>query len=176
MARGWYAVRTLSGQEEKIKKKILRRLENNPLADRIYRIEIPVEEYEEKRGKERRKVKRKVFPGYLLIEMDYSDDLWAFLRTIPGIIPGGRYSRPIPLSDEEVQRLLKALGELKEIRQKAAVNLEVGDKIRVIEGPFSDFVGVVAAVYPDKGKVQVMVSIFGRAAPVELSFSQVEKV
>ncbi|NLZ39030.1 MAG: transcription termination/antitermination protein NusG [Firmicutes bacterium] len=174
MSKNWYVVHTYAGYENKVKTNLEKRVESMEMQDKIFRVLVPMEkEFEVKDGK-KRSVMKKVFPGYVLVEMIMTDDSWYVVRNTPGVTgfvgPG---SRPIPLSETEVNQILKQMGM---DEPKPKIDFEPGESVRVIEGPFADFVGSVEEVLPDRQKVKVLVSMFGRETPVELDFYQVEKL
>ena len=171
--RAWYAVHTYSGHENKVKTNIERRAESLGLKEKINRILVPVEEETRSRNGRRSTIKRKVFPGYVLIEMDLDDQTWYLVKNtigVTGFVSSG--NKPVPLQEKEVQNILEALEQkvpLTPVWQK-------GEVIRVTTGPFADFNGTIEEVNADKQKLKVLISIFGRDTPVELDFNQVERV
>ena len=170
--RAWYVINTYSGHENRVKVNLTRRIASMDVAERIFRVEVPTEEELEIRGGQRRQVQRKLLPGYVLAEMILDDDTWYVVRNTPGVTGFVGSEKPHPLPRSEV------LGILKQMRQEAPrvrVGFEVDDTVRVREGPFEDFMGQVDEINLDKGKVRVMISMFGRDTPVELDFLQVEK-
>ncbi|RQD76842.1 MAG: transcription termination/antitermination protein NusG [Candidatus Syntrophonatronum acetioxidans] len=174
MSKQWYVVHTYAGYENKVKTNLEKRVESMEMQDKIFRVLVPMEkEIETKNGKKRTAMK-KVFPGYVLVEMIMEDDSWYVVRNTPGVTgfvgPG---SKPVPLSQEEVQHILKQMG-VAEPRTRA--RFESGEQVRVLEGPFSNFIGVIKEVLLEKQKLKVLVSMFGRETPVELEFDQVEKM
>ncbi|NLM53085.1 MAG: transcription termination/antitermination protein NusG [Firmicutes bacterium] len=174
MEKNWYVVHTYAGYENKVKTNLEKRVESMEMQDKIFRVLVPMEkELEVKDGKKKTTLK-KVFPGYVLVEMIVTDDSWYVVRNTPGVTgfvgPG---SKPIPLSEEEVAQILQQMG-LDEPKPK--IDFTVGESVRVIEGPFADFIGSVEEVMPDRKKVKVLVSMFGRETPVELDYYQVEKL
>jgi transcriptional antiterminator NusG len=176
----WYVVHTYSGYEKKAKKSVLERLRTAELesffGDLEEEILIPVETLVEKRKGEEKTSERKLFPGYMLIRMHCTDDTWHLVKDTPKITGFvGNSTRPKPISEREVRKITRQMEEGVE-RPKPRVEFEQGEEVLVIEGPFQSFNGVVEEVKPDKGKVRVMVSIFGRRTPVELDFGQIEKV
>ncbi|NLW24038.1 MAG: transcription termination/antitermination protein NusG [Clostridia bacterium] len=173
MEKKWYVIHTYSGYENKVKANLEKRIESMNMGDKIFRILVPMEEQMEIKDGKRKLTKRKVFPGYVLVEMIMTDDSWYVVRNTSGVTGFvGTGSKPVPLQDAEVKSLLKQMG-IEE--PKARIDLEVGENVRVSSGPFENFLGVVEEIYPDKGKVKVLLSMFGRETPVELEFSQVEK-
>ncbi|MEG6617517.1 transcription termination/antitermination protein NusG [Peptococcaceae bacterium 1198_IL3148] len=174
MNKSWYVVHTYSGYENKVKANLERRIESMNMEEKIFRILVPMEDEVEIKNGKKKIAKKKVFPGYVLVEMIMTDDSWYVVRNTPGVTGFvGSGSKPIPLSEEEVKSILRQMGE-EEPRTK--VNFSVGEKVKVINGPFEDFVGEIEEIYPDKGKLRVMVSMFGRETPIELDFSQIEKI
>jgi len=174
MEKNWYVMHTYSGYENKVKTNLEKRVESMEMQDKIFRVLVPMEkELEVKNGK-RKTTLKKVFPGYVLVEMIMTDDSWYVVRNTPGVTgfvgPG---SRPIPLSKSEISQILKQMG-MEDPKPK--IDFTVGESVRVIEGPFADFIGSVEEVLPDRRKVKVLVSMFGRETPVELEFYQVEKL
>ncbi len=170
----WYIVHTYSGYEEKVKKSILERAKAKGLEDRIEEIIVPTREVVELKKGKRVQTKKKVFPGYILIKMILDDDTWYLVRRTPwvtGFVGTGR--KPTPIPEEEVQEILDRISSKKGAGTEEFVK---GDYVKVIDGPFENFTGVVDEVYPDKQKLRVLVSIFGRSTPVELDYLQVEKL
>ena len=175
--RAWYIIQTYSGYENKVKKNLDQRIKQMDLGDLIFEVVIPTEEEIEIRDGQRRTVSKKLFPGYVLIQMLMEDDAWSLVRNTPGVtgFAGGNEeegSRPVPLDDEEAGRILR---QMDAGTPRINVGFSIGESVRVIDGPFIDFVGQVDDINLDKGKVRVMVSMFGRETPVELDFLQVEK-
>ena len=175
--RAWYIIQTYSGYENKVKKNLDQRIKQMDLGDLIFQVVIPTEEEIEIRDGQRRTVSKKLFPGYVLIQMLMEDDAWSLVRNTPGVtgFAGGNEeegSRPVPLDDEEAGRILP---QMDAGTPRINVGFAIGESVRVIDGPFIDFVGQVDDINLDKGKVRVMVSMFGRETPVELDFLQVEK-
>ena len=175
--RAWYIIQTYSGYENKVKKNLDQRIKQMDLGDLIFEVVIPTEEEIEIRDGQRRTVSKKLFPGYVLIQMLMEDDAWSLVRNTPGVtgFAGGNEeegSRPVPLDDEEAGRILR---QMDAGTPRINVGFAIGESVRVIDGPFIDFVGQVDDINLDKGKVRVMVSMFGRETPVELDFLQVEK-
>ncbi|MDI3328249.1 MAG: transcription termination/antitermination protein NusG [Alicyclobacillaceae bacterium] len=177
MEKRWYVVHTYSGFENKVKTNLEKRVQSMNMGDKIFRVLVPTEEEIEVKNGKKRSVMKKVFPGYVLVEMIMTDDSWYVVRNTPGVTgfvgSSGAGSKPVPLHPTEVRAILKQMG-MDEPRQK--IDLRVKDAVRVIDGPFADFVGSVEEVYPEKQKVKVLVSMFGRETPLELDFSQVEKM
>ncbi len=174
MERHWYAVHTYSGHENKVKTNIERRAESMGLKDRIFRILIPTEQELRTRGGKKHEVARKIFPGYVLIEMVLDDQTWYLVKSttgVTGFVSSG--NKPVPLQDKEVANILEAV---EGPRQKPRVLWEKGQVVRVMSGPFAEFTGTIEDVNIQKEKLRVLISIFGRDTPVELDFTQVEKI
>ena len=172
--KAWYAVHTYSGHENKVKTNIERRAESLGLRDRIARILVPVEEETRTRAGRRSTIKRKVFPGYVLIEMELDDQTWYLVKNtigVTGFISSG--NKPVPLQEREVQNILEAM---ESGGKQLTPAWQKGEVIRVTSGPFADFNGTIEEVNTDKQKVKVLISIFGRDTPVELDFNQIERV
>ena len=176
MAKKWYVLHTYSGYENKVKKNLEIRVETMGLEDSVTAIEIPTETVTEiKDGGKRVESEKKVFPGYVLIRMELDDRSWSVVRNTPGVTGFvGSEGKPEPLTRAEYNKIMKRTSV--EAPMKTTANLEVGQSVNVVNGPLADFDGVVSEVSPDAGKVKVMVSIFGRETPVELSFDQVARI
>ena len=176
MAKKWYVLHTYSGYENKVKKNLEIRVETMGLEDSVTAIEIPTETVTEIRdGGKRVESEKKVFPGYVLIRMELDDRSWSVVRNTPGVTGFvGSEGKPEPLTRAEYNKIMKRTSV--EAPKKTTANLEVGQSVKVVNGPLADFDGVVSEVSPDAGKVKVMVSIFGRETPVELSFDQVARI
>lgn len=176
--RAWYIVQTYSGYENKVKTSLEQRVKAMDMGDKVFQVIIPTEEEIEIREGQRRTVSRKLFPGYVLVQMVMDDDSWYVVRNTPGVtgFAGSTSetdrSRPMALGDEEVARILRTM---RTAAPRINIGFKVGESVRVTDGPFVDFVGQVDEINLDKGKVRVMVSMFGRETPVELDFLQVEK-
>jgi len=170
----WYVVHTLSGHEQKVKNNLLKRIETMNMKDKIFNVLIPTEEEVEIKNGKKRIVQRKIFPGYVLVEMIMSDDSWYVVRNTAGVTGFvGSGTKPLPLPDEEAKQFLKqSSGEAPRRR----LTLKTGDKVRITSGPFVEFYGAIQEVNPEKEKIKVLVSIFGRETPVELDYGQVEKL
>jgi len=170
----WFVVHTYSGYEDRVKKNLEQRIKFMDSGDEIFQIIVPTEEEIEVRGGQRRTVTKKILPGYLVIQMKMNDESWSIVRNTPGVTGFvGSGNKPIPLRDDEVDRILKQMAAE---APKVKVGLRKGQGVRVTDGPFIDFVGVVDDIKPDRGKVTVLLSLFGRETPVELDFLQVEKL
>jgi len=169
----WYVVHTYSGYEERVKKNLEQRIKSMDSGE-VFQVVIPTEEETEVKNGQRRKVTKKILPSYILIQMKMSDQSWNIVRNTPGVTGFvGNENKPAPLPEEEVNRILKQMeAEAPRIR----VGLRQGQSIRVIDGPFIDFMGTVDDINEKRGKVKVLLSLFGRETPVELDFLQVEKL
>ena len=176
MAKKWYVVHAYSGFEKSVARNLKERIERAGMQDQFGQILVPVEEVVEMKSGQKNISERKFFPGYVLVEMEMTDDSWHLVKNtakVTGFV-GGSQMRPTPISEKEVQAILQQIQEGVE-KPKPKVLFEVGEAVRDKEGPFTDFHGSVEEVNYDKNKLRVSVSIFGRATPVELDFSQVEK-
>lgn len=182
MSIEWYAIHTYVGHEEKVKENIMNRAKSLGIADRIYQVVVPTEESVEHAGGGRKEVvKRKLFPGYIFVQMDLGEnpdepnEAWEVVRYTPGVTGFvGTATRAVPLSRDEETRMLGTLGITgSKESPRVKITFTVGDMVQVTTGPFADFNGIVSEVNPERGKVKVLVSIFGRETPVELDFSQV---
>jgi len=172
--RRWYVIHTYSGYENKVKANLERRIASMNMQDKIFQVLVPTtDEIEIKEGK-RRITKRRIYPGYVLVEMIMDDDSWYVVRNTPGVTGFvGAGARPVPLTEEEVRMILQ---ETREEAPRLRISYQRGDTVRITSGPFQEFTGVVEEILPEREKVRVRVSIFGRETPVELDFTQVEKV
>jgi transcriptional antiterminator NusG len=169
----WYVLHTYSGYENKVKKTIESRIEAYDLDDRVFEVVVPTQEDIEIRNGQRHTVQKKVFPGYVLVRMDIDEETWYQLRNTPGVT--GFISinnKPVPLGDEEARSILKGMAAE---APKVSVSFQLGDSVRIIDGPFADFRGQIDEINNEKGKIKVLVSFFGRETPVELDFLQAEK-
>lgn len=176
MSKRWYVIHTYSGYENKVKASLEERLSSTGLHDFVGQILVPTEDVVEIKGGKRRVSSRKFFPGYLLIEMEMGDDVWNVINETPKVTGFlGGMKDPTPLSDEEVEHIHAHMCR-ETAAPKPRMAFDLGENVRVIEGPFTNFTGVIREVHPERGKLKVMVSIFGRATPVELEFLQVERV
>lgn len=174
MEKDWYVIHTYSGYENKVKMNLEKRVESMNMEEKIFRVLVPMEdEIEFKNGKQKI-TKRKVYPGYVLVEMEMTDDSWYVVRNTPGVTGFvGTGTKPIPLLDKEVVKILQQMG-MDEVHTR--IDFEINQSVQVIAGPFKDFVGVVREILADKGKLRVEVSMFGRETPVELEFTQVQRL
>jgi transcriptional antiterminator NusG len=171
--RRWYVVHCYSGYENKVRHAIEQRIETMGMQDRIFDVVVPTEEQIEIKEGKRRNVERRVFPGYILVEMVMDEDSWYVVRNTPGVTGFvGMGNRPTPLRDEEIAQIMKRMEAEAPV---VKVTFKSGQKVRIIDGPFNDIVGIVSEIDMERSKVRVMVSFFGRETPVELDFLQVEK-
>jgi transcriptional antiterminator NusG len=170
----WYVVHSYSGYENKVKKNLEHRIESMGMQNQIFQVVVPTEEEVELRDGQRRTTERRVFPGYILVEMAMNDDTWYVVRNTPGVTDFVRSgAKPIPLRQEEVDKILK---RMEAEAPKIKVSFKEGQKVRIIDGPFEDFMGTVDAIDTDRARVRVLVNMFGRETPVEVDFLQVERV
>ncbi len=169
----WYVLHTYSGYENKVKKSIETRIEALDLTDRVYDIVVATQDEIEIRSGQRHTVQKKVFPGYVLVRMEMDDDTWYALRNTPGVTGFVNINNvPIPLPDIEVQSILKGMtAEAPRVK----ISFQVGDTVRITDGPFADFRGEIDEINQERGKIRVLVSFFGRETPVELDFLQAER-
>jgi transcriptional antiterminator NusG len=176
MALQWYVVHAYSNFEHKVKESLIERVRRAGLQERFGEILVPTEEVVEMREGQRRKSERKFFPGYVLVQMEMDDETWHLVKEVPKVLGfiGGSSDRPAPISDKEAQAILNRVQEGVD-KPRPKILFEPGEVVRVTEGPFNDFSGVVENVNYEKSKVRVAVQILGRSTPVELDFSQVEK-
>jgi len=176
MAKHWYVVHTQTGHEDRVKTHLEKRIKNANVDTLVTQILIPTQKVSEVRNGKKKIMERKFFPGYVLIEMELNDDIWYLIKNTPGITgfigPG---AKPQPLRENEVAGILKQAEESKE-KPMPKVVFEKGESVKIIEGPFTNFNGEIEEVHPAKGKIKVMVAIFGRSTPVELEFWQAEKI
>lgn len=176
MAARWYVLHVYSGSEKKVAESIREQAVLKKMDDRILEVMVPTEEVVEIKKGAKVNSERKFFPGYVLIKMEMSDECWHVIKNTPRVTGFlGSRNTPQPISEAEAQRILHQMQEGID-RPQTIVNFEVGEQIRVIDGPFSSFVGLVEDVDAEKSRLKVSVSIFGRSTPVELEFSQVEKI
>ncbi|WHY86444.1 transcription termination/antitermination protein NusG [Neobacillus novalis] len=177
MEKNWYVVHTYSGYENKVKANLEKRVESMGMSDKIFRVVVPEEEETDYKNGKKKVVKRKVFPGYVLVEIVMTDDSWYVVRNTPGVTgfvgSAGSGSKPTPLLPEEVVMILKRMG----VEEKRVdINYELGETVRVKEGPFANFTGSIEELDKDRSKLKVLVNMFGRDTPVELDFTQIEKL
>lgn len=176
--RRWYVIHTYSGYENKVCNNLLRRIESMNMKDKIFQVLVPTEEEIEFKDGKRKTVQKKIYPGYVLVEMIMHDDSWYVVRNTSGVTgfvgPSGAGIKPIPLPEEEVKVILRHMGLEAPVRVN--LDIDIGQGVRVTHGPFQDFHGIVEEVNTEREKVKVLITIFGRETPVELEFSQVEKL
>jgi transcription termination/antitermination protein NusG len=173
----WYVVHTYAGYENKVKTNLESRIHTMQMEDKIFDVHIPMEDVMEIKGGKKQVVQRKVFPGYLLVKMIYDNDSWYVVRNTPGVtgfVAAGTGSKPTPLSRREVEKILSVKKE--EVKPQFRLGFEENDVVRIISGPFADFNGTISEINLDQSKLKVLVNIFDRETPVELSFDQVAKV
>ncbi|MEO8288537.1 MAG: transcription termination/antitermination protein NusG [Chloroflexota bacterium] len=174
-ARHWYIIHTYSGYENKVKKNLEHRILTLDMSEHIFRVEVPTVEEIEIKGGQRHPVQRKIFPGYVLVEMVMDEKSWHVVRNTPGVTGFvGIGNKPTALPQDEADGILKQMQTAAPTKFK--VTLQAGQAVKIIDGPFADFEGIVESINQEKGKVRVRVSFFGRETPVELDFLQVEKL
>ena len=177
--RRWYIIHAYSGQEDRVKKNLEQRIQTMDVKDKIFQVIVPTEEEMEYKDGQKKSNLKKIFPGYILVQMEMDDDSWFVVRNTPGVTgfvsaedESDNRPKPVPLEQEEVDHILN---QIRSDEPRIKVGFASGQTVRVTEGPFIAFMGVVDEVYPDRLKVKVLVSFFGRETPVELDFLQVEK-
>ncbi len=173
----WYVVHTYAGYENRVKTNLASRIQTMQMQDKIFDVVIPMEDVMELKGGKKQVVKKKVFPGYLLVQMIYDNDSWYVVRNTPGVtgfVSAGTGTKPTPLSRREVEKILVVKEE--EVKPTFRLEFEEGDVVRIISGPFADFNGTISEINVDQSKLKVLVNIFDRETPVELGFDQVAKV
>lgn len=170
----WYVVHCYSGYEEKVRYAIEQRIESMGMTGSIFDVIVPEEEEIEIKDGKRRTIKRRIFPGYILVQMKMDEDSWYVVRNTPGVTGFvGMGNEPTPLRKEEVDQIMSRMSDE---APKIKVNFKIGQRVRIVDGPFNDFIGEVSDIDIDKSKVRVMVNFFGRETPVELDFLEVEKI
>lgn len=172
--RAWFVIHTYSGYENRVKANLMHRIKSMDMESRIFQVVVPTEDEIEVKDGQRRTVARKVFPGYVLVQMIMDENSWYVVRNTPGVtgfVQTG--DKPVPLDKREVDQILK---QMTAESPRIKIGFSKGQSVRVIDGPFTDFVGVVDTINKDKGKVRVLVAFFGRETPVELDFLQVERL
>ena len=176
MAKRWYVVHAYSGYEKKVAATLKERVELHDMQDQFGEILVPTEEVVEMRGGQKRKSERKFFPGYVLVQMELNDDSWHLVKDTPRVMGfiGGKADKPAPISEKEADAILQRVDDSSD-KPKPKTIFEPGEMVRVTDGPFADFNGVVEEVDYEKSRLKVSVLIFGRSTPVELEFGQVEK-
>ena len=170
----WYIVHTFSGYENKVKVNLEKRIEYMNMADKIFRVEVPQKTVVQVKSGKKQEKEEKIFPGYVLVEMIMDEDSWYVVRHTTGVSKFvGSIKKPIPVRESEIKRILHRTSSQVE---KVELDVKVGDKIRIVSGPFADFDADIIEVYPDKSKLRANVSIFGRETPVELEYNQINKL
>ncbi|RME46750.1 MAG: transcription termination/antitermination protein NusG [Caldilineae bacterium] len=170
----WYVVHSYAGYEKKVQKNLMHRIESMQMQDKIFQVIVPTEEEVELKDGVRRTTERRIFPGYILVEMVLDDDSWYVVRNTPGVTGFvGSGNKPIPLPEEDVNKIVR---RMEAEAPKIKVNFREGQKVRIVEGPFEDFTGTVDEIDFDRARVRVLVNFFGRETPVELDFLQVERI
>jgi transcriptional antiterminator NusG len=170
----WYVVHTYSGYEQRTKDNLEHRIESMDVKDKISQVVVPTEDEVEIKGGQRRTVARKILPGYMLVQMKMDEESWYVVRNTPGVIGFvAAGNRPVPLEEEEVEKILN---RMKTAVPKIKVGFSKGENVRIADGPFAEFIGTVDEINLEKGKVRLMVSFFGRETPIELDLSQVQTI
>lgn len=170
----WYVVHTYSGHENKVKVNLEKRIEFMNMSEKIFRVEVPQKSVTRMKDGKRTEREEKIFPGYVLVEMILDEDSWYVVRHTTGVTKFvGSGKRPTPAKDSEIKRIIY---KSQAHTTKVELDVKVGDKVRIVSGPFAEFIGDITEVYPDKSKLRAMVSIFGRETPVELEYKQIQKV
>ena len=172
----WYIIHAYSGQEDRVKKNLDQRVQTMDVSDKIFQVVVPTEEEMEYKDGQKKSVSRKVFPGYILVQMEMDDETWHLVKEVPKVLGfiGGSSDKPAPISEKEANQILNRVQEGVD-KPRPKILFEPGEVVRVIDGPFNDFSGVVEQVNYEKSRLQVAVQILGRSTPVELDFSQVQK-
>jgi len=170
----WYIIHTYSGHENKVKVNLEKRIEYMNMGEKIFRVEVPQKTVTQVKGGKKSEKEEKIFPGYVLVEMIMDDDSWYVVRHTAGVTKFvGSAKKPIAAKDSEIKKIIhRSQTQV----QKIQLDVKAGDKVRIISGPFSEFVGDITEVYPDKSKLRANVSIFGRETPVELEYKQIQKL
>lgn len=170
----WYIVHTYSGHENKVKVNLEKRIEYMNMGEKIFRVEVPQKTVTQVKGGKKSEKEEKIFPGYVLVEMIMDDDSWYVVRHTAGVTKFvGSAKKPVAAKDSEIKKIIH---RSQTQTQKIQLDVKAGDKVRIISGPFSDFIGDITEVYPDKSKLRANVSIFGRETPVELEYKQIQKL
>jgi transcriptional antiterminator NusG len=174
--KNWYVVRVQSGREDQVRENLERTVKAKDLTHKVTRILVPCEKVSEIKGGRRRVTRKKIYPGYIMVEMEYDDETWFVVRETPGIGDFiGSHGEPVPMADHEVDRILGQMTQQEE-KPTLKIDFKAGDSVKIKEGPFENFDGVVEEVIPAKGMVRVIVTIFSRPTPVELEYWQVEAI
>lgn len=176
MAKEWYVIRVQSGREDLVRDTLEKRVKTAGFENRVTRVLVPTEKVSEIKGGHKRVRERKLYPGYLMVEMDFDEQVWYLIRETPGIgdFVGSR-SKPAPMASHEAERILHDMAKEEE-KPKVRIEFSKGDNVKIKEGPFENFDGIVEEVIPGKGLVKVVVTIFGRPTPVELEYWQIEAI
>ncbi|MDA9210633.1 transcription termination/antitermination protein NusG [Methylophilaceae bacterium] len=176
MSKRWYIVQAFSGYEKIVQKGLLERIAQSEIADQFGEILVPVEEVVEMKSGEKKVTERRLYPSYVLVQMEMNDDSWHLVKSTPKVTAfiGGSGTQPAPITNNEVDTILQKMDDSK-VNPTQKLTFEVGESIRVVDGPFKDFSGTVDTIDYEKSKLRVSVVIFGRATPVELEFGQIEK-
>jgi len=170
----WYIVHTVTGHENKVKVNLEKRIEYMNMGEKIFRVEVPQKTVTQMKGGKKQEREEKIFPGYVLVEMIMDEDSWYVVRHTAGVTKFvGSAKKPIPARDSEIKKIINRSTST---TQKIELDVKAGDKVRIISGPFADFVADIIEVYPDKSKLRANVSIFGRETPVELEYKQINKL
>ncbi|MCD5413163.1 MAG: transcription termination/antitermination protein NusG [Dehalococcoidia bacterium] len=172
--KNWYVVHTYSGYEQRTRANLEHRIESMDVKDKISQVVVPTEDEVEIKGGQRRTVARKILPGYMLVQMKMDEESWNVVRNTPGVtgfVAAG--NRPVPLEEEEVEKILN---RMKTAVPKIRIGFSRGENVRIMDGPFAEFIGTVDEINLEKGKVRLMVSFFGRETPIELDLSQVQAI
>ena len=170
----WYIVQTYSGHENKVKVNLEKRIEYMNMGEKIFRVEVPQKTVTQIKGNKKQEREEKIFPGYVFVEMIMDEDSWYVVRHTAGVTKfTGSAKRPIPAKESEIKKIIHRSTSQ---TQKVELDVKPGDKVRIISGPFSDFIADIIEVYPDKAKIRANVSIFGRETPVELEYSKINKI
>lgn len=170
----WYIIQTYSGYENKVKVNLEKRIEYMNMGDKIFRIEVPQKTVTQMKGGKKQEKEEKIFPGYVLVEMIMDEDSWYVVRHTSGVTKfAGSAKKPIPAKESEIKKILhRSTSQV----EKIELDVKIGDKVRIVSGPFADFDADIIEVYPDKSKLRANVSIFGRETPVELEYKQINKL
>jgi transcriptional antiterminator NusG len=177
MALSWYVLHTYSGHENRVKISLEQRVKVMGVSDKVSQILVPTQEIAEIKGGKRKITTRTSFPGYVLVKMEMDDELWYTVKSTPGVMGFvGTDKKPIPIDDLEVENILKAVEQEAGEEAKQIIDLSIGDRVKIEEGPFTGFSGVIDEINEEKTKLKLMISIFGRSTPVELETSQVKKL
>ena len=170
----WYIVHTYSGHENKVKVNLEKRIEYMNMGEKIFRVEVPQKTVTQMKGGKKQEREEKIFPGYVLVEMIMDEDSWYVVRHTSGVTKFvGSAKKPIPARDSEIKKIINRSSSTS---QKIELDVKAGDKVRIVSGPFADFIADIIEVYPDKSKLRANVSIFGRETPVELEYKQINKL